>query len=118
MTALSTPRLVSYAPDGSTCTLNFDGEEYYYDCVGTTSTVDNMREKEIAMLREMLAKREDQLAEAQKDAERYRWLRAEHDRVDPLGRVVWKSNHDRNSHRWCDVFDLDGLIDEAIKEGK
>lgn len=33
------PRLVSYAPDGATCTLNFDGEEYYYDRVGTTANV-------------------------------------------------------------------------------
>lgn len=24
-------RLVSYAPDRTTCTLNFDGEEHYYD---------------------------------------------------------------------------------------
>ena len=26
------PRLVSYAPDGSTCTLNIDGEEVYFNC--------------------------------------------------------------------------------------
>jgi len=25
------PRLVSYAPDGSTCTLNIDGEEVYFN---------------------------------------------------------------------------------------
>ena len=31
------PRLVSYAPDGATCTLNFDGEEHYYDRTGTTA---------------------------------------------------------------------------------
>jgi hypothetical protein len=31
------PRLVSYAPDGSTCTLNFDGDEHYYDRTGTTA---------------------------------------------------------------------------------
>ena len=28
-------RLVSYAPDYSTCTLNIDGEEHYYDRTGT-----------------------------------------------------------------------------------
>ena len=30
------PRLVSYAIDGSTCTLNIDGEEHYYDRIATT----------------------------------------------------------------------------------
>ncbi len=33
------PRLVSYAPDGSTCTLRFDGEEHYYARTGTTANV-------------------------------------------------------------------------------
>lgn len=32
----TSPRLVSYAPDGSTCTLNIDGDEHYYDRVGST----------------------------------------------------------------------------------
>ena len=30
------PRLVSYAPNGETCTLNFGGEEHYYNRTGTT----------------------------------------------------------------------------------
>ena len=30
------PRLVSFALDMSTCTLNYEGEEYYYDLVGST----------------------------------------------------------------------------------
>jgi hypothetical protein len=34
------PRLVSYAPDGSTCTLNIGGEEHYYDRIGTTANVE------------------------------------------------------------------------------
>lgn len=32
----SEPRLVSYDPDMQTCTLNFEGEEYYFDRVGST----------------------------------------------------------------------------------
>jgi hypothetical protein len=32
------PRLVSYAPDGSTCTLNIDGEEVYFNCEQPTIT--------------------------------------------------------------------------------
>ena len=30
-------RLVSYAPDGTTCTLNIDGVEHYYDLWGKSS---------------------------------------------------------------------------------
>lgn len=28
-------RLVSYAPDGSTCTINLNGQEHYYDRIET-----------------------------------------------------------------------------------
>ena len=35
----SEPRLVSYDLDMQTCTLNFDGEEYYFDRVGSTRPI-------------------------------------------------------------------------------
>lgn len=56
-----------------------------------------------------------------RDAERYRWLRHEHDVDLPLGKVGWKKNDIRNSHHWCEIGDsagLDTAIDSAIKEPK
>jgi hypothetical protein len=58
-----------------------------------------------------------ELAAAERDAERYRWLRAEHDRVDPMGRCCWKVGNDRNGSEWCELVDgvdLDQMIDGAI----
>jgi hypothetical protein len=52
-----------------------------------------------------------------KDAERYRWLRDEHDRIDPMGRCCWKVGNDRNGSEWCELvdgIDLDQMIDAAI----
>jgi hypothetical protein len=48
-----------------------------------------------------------------KDAERYRWLRAEHDRVDPVCHLMWKRNSDRNSSEWVNTARLDDSVDAA-----
>ena len=61
-----------------------------------------------------LAERE----QANKDAKRYRWLRAEHERIDPIAAVVWKRNLDRKEHNWVNTADLDTGIEQAIGEGK
>ena len=52
-----------------------------------------------------------------KDAERYRWLRAEHERHDPVCHLSWKRNSDRNGHSWVNTANLDAAIDAAM-EGK
>ena len=49
-----------------------------------------------------------------KDAARYRWLRAEHDRHDPICHLVWKRNGDRSSGEWVNTARLDASIDLAI----
>ena len=60
----------------------------------------------------------EKLSDKLRDAERYRWLRLEHDRIDPLGRMCWKRYHNRNGSEWCEVVDIDQAIDAAIKESK
>lgn len=55
--------------------------------------------------------------ELRKDAERYRWLRSELKRVDPLASIVWKHNDDRTSNEWANIGIVDHLdagIDAAI----
>ena len=60
----------------------------------------------------------DTIDELRRDAARYRWLRLEHDRTDPLGRMCWKRYDNRNGSEWCEVVDIDAAIDAAIKESK
>ena len=48
------------------------------------------------------------------DARRYRWLRGEHQRIDPICAVVWKRNGDRNGSEWVNTADLDAAIDAAM----
>ena len=55
-----------------------------------------------------------QLAEAEMDAERYRWLRGEHKRVDPICAVIWKRNGDRNGSEWVNTANIDAEIDAAM----
>jgi hypothetical protein len=60
-----------------------------------------------------------ELAAARKDAARYRWLRSELDRVDPMFSVVAKAHYDRRSSDWCNFASsdvLDAAIDAAMKE--
>ena len=60
----------------------------------------------------------EKLSDKLRDGERYRWLRLEHDRIDPLGRMCWKRYDNRNGSEWCEVVDIDQAIDAAIKESK
>lgn len=51
------------------------------------------------------------------DAERYRWLRQEHERVDPVCHLTWKRNLQRDSSEWVNTAVLDTAIDNARKQG-
>ena len=62
------------------------------------------------------------VAQLEKDAARYRWLRAEHKLVrgTPLAAVSWKVYGDRNSSDWANIFnekELDSLIDAELERG-
>ncbi len=48
------------------------------------------------------------------DARRYRWLRAEHQRDDPIAAVVWKPNGRGTPGEWVNTTDLDREIDDAM----
>lgn len=48
-----------------------------------------------------------------KDAERYRWLRAEHERVDPVCHLTWKLGLRRDETNWVNTARLDESIDAA-----
>ena len=48
------------------------------------------------------------------DARRYRWLRGEHKRVDPICAVIWKRNGDRNGSEWVNTANIDAEIDAAM----
>lgn len=66
---------------------------------------------ELQDLCDMQAKR---LAEAEKDAARYQWLRSEHERFDPLCHLAWKQNSDRRGSEWVNTANLDNDIDAAM----
>lgn len=51
------------------------------------------------------------------DAARYRWLRQEHERVDPVCHLTWKRNLQRDSSEWVNTAVLDTAIDKARKQG-
>ena len=56
-------------------------------------------------------------AQDSKDAERYRWLRNEHNRFDPVARCRWKFMSNRSSGSWVNLMngdDLDTHVDAAI----
>ena len=53
------------------------------------------------------------LAEAERDAARYRWLRDDMARIDPVLSVVAKVHHDRRGSEWCNVHDLDATVDRV-----
>lgn len=62
------------------------------------------------------------VAELERDAARYRWLRGEVDGTAlPLAQVVWKLNGNRESHNWTNMADgwsLDEHIDTAMEAEK
>lgn len=49
------------------------------------------------------------------DAERYRWLKKEHERYDPICHLSWKKNLDRDGSEWVNTHHLDRAIDAAMK---
>jgi len=51
------------------------------------------------------------------DAKRYRWLRQEHKRVDPVCHLTWKRNLQRDSSEWVNTAVLDTAIDAARNQG-
>ena len=60
----------------------------------------------------------DEIERLRADAERYRWLRNEHQLLDPLCRLVWKFDDDRLCSDWVEVVNIDADIDAAIEEQK
>jgi hypothetical protein len=58
------------------------------------------------------------VAALRRDAERYRWLRGEHSRIDPCIKANAKYKLERQSSTWVEIHDLDASIDAAIKEDK
>jgi len=72
----------------------------------------------IDSLRTQLAEARAEAEALRKDAERYRWLRAEHERHDPICRLVWKRNGDRSSGEWVNTARLDSSIDLAIQAAR
>ena len=53
-----------------------------------------------------------------RDAERYRWLRGEHSRIDPCIKANAKYRLERQSSTWVNIHDLDAAIDAAMQEDK
>lgn len=53
------------------------------------------------------------LAEAERDAARYRFLQAESKRFDPVLGVTCKVHFDRNGSDWCNIVDLDATVDRC-----
>jgi len=68
------------------------------------------KEELASALRDLQAK----LAEAERDARRYDFLRRESLRVDPVLGVTCKVHFDRNSSAWCNIADLDRTVDAAL----
>ena len=67
------------------------------------------RDMEIATLRE-------ENEALRRDAERYRWLRGEHSRIDPCIKANAKYRLERDSSTWVNIHDLDAAIDAAMED--
>lgn len=65
-----------------------------------------------------IAELEAQVQALSQDAGRYRWLRQEHERIDPLCHLTWKKSMDRKGNEWVNTANLDAAIDAAIAAGK
>lgn len=131
---LDGPRLVSYAPDGSTCTLNIDGEEHYYDRVASTDiSIDEpacnqhpdaphgfCRQASHGAGRYVCECEGWQPSDTQseayealvRDAKRYRFFKSQHE--DPEGDFGAESWDSRS--QWQPVEDLDAAIDKAMEK--
>ena len=69
---------------------------------------------EMALLKSKLIQADRELAEVRKDAQRYRWLRANHESHIPKSRndVLWQSK--RNDYSMKTLAALDAAIDAAM----
>ena len=54
------------------------------------------------------------VAALRREAERYRWLRGEHSRIDPCIKAVCKHPLQRQGHTWAEIHDLDAIFDAAM----
>ena len=54
------------------------------------------------------------VAALRREAERYRWLRGEHSRIDPCIKANAKYKLERQSSTWVEIHDLDAAIDAAM----
>jgi hypothetical protein len=75
-------------------------------------------EAEDAILEDYEVVREPRLRDLRRDAERYRWLRGEHSRIDPCIKANAKYRLERQSSTWVNIHDLDAAIDAAMQEDK
>jgi hypothetical protein len=75
-------------------------------------------EAEDAILEDYELVREPRLRDLRRDAERYRWLRGEHSRIDPCIKANAKYKLERQSSTWVEIHDLDAAIDAAMQEDK
>lgn len=57
----------------------------------------------------------DEVERLRKDAARYRWLRSEHERFDPLCHLTWKQSSNRRGSEWVNTANLDIDIDAAME---
>lgn len=71
-------------------------------------------ESEDAILEDYELVREPRLRDLRRDAERYRWLRGEHSRIDPCIKAVCKHPLQRQGHTWAEIHDLDAIFDAAM----
>ena len=67
-------------------------------------------------LRAALRKPSEDIDALRRDAERYRWLRGEHSRIDPCITANAKYRLERNSSTWVEIHDLDAAIDAAMED--
>jgi hypothetical protein len=77
-----------------------------------------LKQRVIEALRTHLAAPSEDIDALRRDAERYRWLRGEHSRIDPCIKANAKYKLERQSSTWVEIHDLDAAIDAAIKEDK
>jgi hypothetical protein len=81
-----------------------------FECRDPASTVAALKaERDAALAR---------VAVLEKDAARYRWLRQEHERFDPICHLTWKAGGNRNSSEWVNTAVLDSSIDAALTKGQ
>jgi hypothetical protein len=73
-------------------------------------------EMEYAKTLKQVSQLERELAEAKKDADRYRWLRDNSYNVQ-IGVYEWVERDGRQQRAWLAGNELDDVIDAAIKEG-